>query len=108
MEELSNKTLAFLLNENLNFTMFDLCRYIEDEYRSIDVYNIKKKYIQISNQTESVVIDILSKFILAKLKEVDETINTELDVISENIDIFFDLSEDESLDSITIERASFN
>lgn len=107
MAELNSTTLAFLLNEKLDFTMFDFCRYIEDEFKSIDVYNIKKRYIQISNQTEDMINNILSKFIKTKFEENNETIEDE-SVITENIDVFFDVSVDKSNDSITIERASYN
>lgn len=106
MTELNNTTLAFLLNEKLEFSMFDLCRYIEDEFKSIDIYNIKKKFIQISDQSEDTINNILSKFIKTKFEECDESMDES--VITENIDVFFDISIDDSNNSVTIERASYN
>lgn len=107
MQELNNRTLAFLLNDKLSFSMYDLCRFIEDEYKSVDVYNIKKNFIQISNQSNDNINDIVSSFILNKIKEVDDSVN-DLDLITENIDVFFDITLDQSNDSITIERSTYN
>lgn len=107
MQELNNRTLAFLLNDKLDFTMFDLCRYIEEEYKSIDVYTIKKKFIQISNNFNNIINNLLSNFILHEIKKADDSID-DLDLISENMDVFFDITVDKSNDSITIERSSYN
>lgn len=103
-QELNDRTIAFLLNDKLDFSMYDLCRYIEEEYKTVDIYNIKKKYIQISDDHSNVLNDMLSNFILNKLNEVNE----DLPNINENIDVFFDVIIDSSEGSITIERSSYN
>lgn len=106
--EMNDRTLAFLLNDRLNFSMYDLCRFIEDRYKSVDICTIKKNFIEISGDiSDNIINDILSSFIIDQVKEIDSSIDN-LDLIKNNTDVFFDITEDSSNMSITIERSTYN
>lgn len=107
IKELDNRTLSFMINDKLKFNMFDLCKYIDDEYSAIDVYTIKKNFIQISDQSLSMINDILFSFLSSKIDLSDSDVDN-IDFIKDNLDVFFEVTEDESSCSFTIERSSFD
>ena len=101
---LDDKTLAFLLTDSLNISISELCRYIESNFSTVDCYDIKKNYIQISNGHN--IINILSSYVYDKLTKVDNY-DEDYDykrIISDNIDVFFDIIESGN-DSVIIEIA---
>lgn len=105
--ELDSRVLSFMINDKLNFNMFDLCKYINNQYSSVDVYTIKKNFIQISDQNIGIINDILFSFISDRIKSVDDTVD-DIDFIKDNLDVFFEVTEDESNSSFTIERSTFD
>lgn len=107
--EFDERTLAFLICDGLDITISDLCRYIDYNSYSIDICTVRKNYVQIQLNGNNI-YDILNSYIYDKLSKV-EGINMEdcdyRSVISDNFDIFFNLSESDN-DVITIELAEYN
>ena len=106
--EMNDRTLAFLLNDRLDFTMYDLCRFIEENHKSIDIGTIKKNFLELSGEVDEKQLNsILSSFVINQIKQIDDSIDN-LDLITENIDVFFDITSDSNSLSVTIERSTYN
>lgn len=88
----SDKLYAFMINDLLDFNIDELVTFIEDEYPSCDIYNVKKRYIHI--QPNGIDLNkILINFILQKLNDTNEKSDEAEKCIKENINIFFDITD---------------
>ena len=87
-----SKMNAFMLNDIIKFNIDELVTFIEDNYPSADISNIRKTYIYLEPNGNNL-DDILKKFIINKVNELDEGGDEVETCINENIDIFFDVTE---------------
>lgn len=91
MSKKENKMTAFMINGILKFNIDELVTFIEDNYPSVDISNIKKSYIHVQINGNDL-DDILKKFIIEKVNELDEGGEKVEKIINENINIFFDVT----------------
>ena len=91
MSKKENKMTAFMINGILKFNIDELVTFIEDNYPSVDISNIKKSYIHVQINGNDL-DDILKKFIIEKVNELDEGGEKIEKIINENINIFFDVT----------------
>lgn len=91
MSKKENKMTAFMINGILKFNIDELVTFIEDNYPSVDISNIKKSYIHVQINGNDL-DDILKKFIIEKVNELDEGGEEIEKIINENINIFFDVT----------------
>ena len=83
-----DKLYAFMINDLINFNIDELVTFIEDEFPSCDIYNVKRNYIHIQ-PNGSDIKKILSDFIISKVDEKNSEVEK---CIIENIDVFFDIT----------------
>ena len=102
----TNKMNAFMLNDIIKFNIDELVTFIEDNYPSVDMYNVKKTYVHVQPNGHSL-NDILIKFIINKVNEMGEGGDDVESCIKNNINIFFDITE-KSDDVYIVERMTNN
>ena len=92
MSKKSDKRMnAFMINDLLKFNIDELVTFIEDNYPSVDISNIKRTYIHVepnSNNLDTILIN----FIITKVNELNEGGEEIEECIKDNIDIFFDIT----------------
>ena len=106
---INERTLAFLINDALDISISDLCRYIEQNYQSVDCCVIRKNYTHLS-MNGCDIKDILTNYVYEKIKSLDDYKDDDYDylkIIDENLDIFFDVTDRED-DVVVVELAKFN
>lgn len=96
MEAINEKMYSFLLKDKLNLSIYDMCRYIEENYPSVDIYNIKKNYVHIqpnNNKIDDMLISYICHEIYNILEdEMEEDIET---LVRDNLQIFFEITDKE-------------
>lgn len=102
----NKKIHAFMLNDIINFNIDELVTHIEDNYPSADIYNIKRTYFHLQPNGNNL-DDILSSFIINKVNELNEGGDEIEELIKNNIDIFFDIT-NKTDDIYIIERMESN
>ena len=81
-----------MINDLLKFNIDELVTFIEDNYPSVDISNIKRTYIHIEPNSNNL-NDILINFVISKVNDINEGEDKEVEeCIKENIDIFFDIT----------------
>ena len=88
----AKKMNAFMLNDIIKFNIDELVTFIEDNYPSIDISNIRKSYIYVEPNGNNLE-NVLKRFIISKVDELGEGGDDIESSINENIDIFFDITE---------------
>lgn len=107
MNKKDKRMLAFMLNDKLKFNINELVSYIEDNYSSMDIFNIRKNYIYVQPNGESLE-SILEKFIQEQAIRIDEYNDDIALSINENVTtIFFDITKKDDTTYI-IERMRSN
>ena len=105
------RTTAFLIRSRLNYTIFDLCRYLDDECKGVDCNDIRKQFVSVSTNGMDMP-SVLTRFVMS---EINRSLDRETEIpdvadlnsaIKDNIDIFFDITED-SDDLVFIECANY-
>ena len=82
---------AFMINDLLKFNIDELVTFIEDNYPSVDISNIKRTYIHIEPNSNDL-NNILINFVISKINDLNEGGDEVEECIKENIDIFFDVT----------------
>lgn len=102
------KLHAFMLNDIIDFNIDELVTFIEDNYSSIDIFNIKKNYIHVQPNGQNL-DSVLVNFIVEKITELGEEGDIEdlPEMITENIDRFFDIT-NKSDEVVIVERMQNN
>ena len=107
--ELNERTLAFLINGGINISIYDLCRYIASNYKTVDCYDIRKNFTNLAlNGCD--IEDILYSYLKDTITNIEDYTDDEYDydhLIKTNLDVFFDITEKEN-DVVTVELASCN
>lgn len=111
-EKLKDRALAIFLREKLEdvkkFNMFDFQKYTIDNKATIDISNVKKKYLYCFCDSEAYLISILAKYVSYKLNydiknmAADEERDM-MELIKSNIDLFFEITENEDDNIFIIE-----
>ena len=92
MSKKSDKRMnAFMINDLLKFNIDELVTFIEDNYPSVDISNIKRTYIHIEPNGNNL-DNILINFVIAKVNDLNEGGDDVEECIKDNIDIFFDIT----------------
>jgi hypothetical protein len=108
-EKLDGRTLAFLINDILDISISDLCRYVNDNYKSIDCDIIRKNYVYFAMNGNDI-HEMLSSYVINKIKSIEEYKNDEEydydSIVKNNLDIFFDTTESDN-DTIIVELSKY-
>ena len=92
MSKKSDKRMnAFMINDLLKFNIDELVTFIEDNYPSVDISNVKRTYIHVELNNNDL-NNILINFVISKINELNEGGDEVEECIKENIDIFFDIT----------------
>ena len=107
MSTKNNKRMnAFMINDLLKFNIDELVTFIEDNYPSVDISNIKRTYIHVEPNGNDL-DKILINFVISKIDEINEGGDKVNECINENIDIFFDITK-KTDDVYIVERMTNN
>ena len=82
---------AFMINDLLKFNIDELVTFIEDNYPSVDISNVKRTYIHVEPNSNKL-DEILINFVVNKINEINEGGDEVEECIKDNIDIFFDIT----------------
>lgn len=98
---------AFMINDLLKFNIDELVTFIEENYPSVDIFNIKRTYVHIQ-PNGSKIEQILINFIINKINELGEGGDDITECVNNNIDIFFDITPKSNNEVFIIERTTSN
>ena len=97
---------AFMINDLLKFNIDELVTFIEDNYSSVDISNIKRTYIHVEPNGNDL-NNILINFVISKINELNEGGDEIEECIKDNVDIFFDITK-KTDDVYIVERMTSN
>ena len=107
--ELNERTLAFLINGGIDISIYDLCRYITANYQTIECYDIRKNFTNLSlNGCD--IEEVLCSYLKNTITNIEDYTDDDYDydhLVRTNLDVFFDITEKDN-DIVSVELAKCN